>query len=329
MKNNQTTAQQQSDRVLPLSAADVQERLKDPNSLEFKQYNDCLLESVISFEEFVRLIRVIKREQRLVREAFEAKEGLHAEREQKNENKYYAELYLQQCRIPGDHHQARAEYTSTPATEAAKQLLSSLQASMAVLLATPQHTMNAAQLAAHHNKITANFNNQIAAALGPVVNMPVKINGVATSVPLVVPMMTSKPMASVPDILKYSPSLPRTSRFAAHASKSSVSYLATINKVREILEGNRDRFDKDGVNIDRDIQLTPLSFKATDKATRNRLDANPGVVEHLAENNFLQMGYSVSELPTLFKKRPMMIKKRPLLDEENDPKHLSKIRVTR
>lgn len=303
MKTKTLTPQLKLQRGLTLSAEDIQALLKDPNSWVSKLYNECILIAAITQHEFIRLVHLIMQEQKLAVQALENEEHLRAEREAEKESQYYAELYSQQVRGTNLIEQNEAQQFA----------LASLRLEMADLLAVPQHNMTHLQLAKHHKQITANFNNQIAAALGPAFKLPVNVNNSPQMLTLAVPQMTNKSIASAAEIVAHNPALSAelklkpslSNHFAKHAALACAGYLVTLNKCREILEHNREILSATGINID-DIQLNPHMVKIIDHATQSCLDANAGLLEKLIENNkyAIHTPPSLAKLPTLFAKDP-------------------------
>lgn len=308
MATNSSTSKQKADRGITPSNADIQERLKDPNSWESKLYDECLLVFDIKDYEMLQLARIITLEHKLAALELAAKENLRATRAQANESRYYAEIYSQQQIANAKQlNKLDGKADSSARLPAYQQLLSSLQNDMSTLLSISQQGMSMAQLAAHHKQVTANYNNQIAAVIGPILNVPVMVNNVAQNIALIVPQMASKPIASAADILNHNPAMPHTKRFAAHVTLAGMGYLAVLNKWRELLEHNREAMNKIGINVD-DLQLTPQMLKSIDSAARDCLNDHPQLLMHLLENNLRAMGKTsaLAQLPTLFAMRPSM-----------------------
>ncbi len=320
------TPQQKLERGQTPSAADILVLLKDPNSWVAKLYNDCLLVAAIKHSDFVHLVHIVMLEHKLAAQNMATHELLRAERAQARESKYYAEVYSEQQTTTRQQLE-KLEHRESERNPVLDQLLQSLKQDMTGLLAQPQHNMTKTQLAAHHKQITANFNNQVAAMLGPTIAMPVKVNNVVQNIVLAVPQMTSKPVASVTDILKHSPAAPHTRHFAAHATLGGMGYLAVLNKYREMLEHNRERLKAAGIDVD-DIQPTPQALKKIDTEVNIFLNENSQLLMHLLENNLRAMGKfeTAAKLPTLFATRPVMTagSSRDKDEEENAVRNIHK-----
>jgi hypothetical protein len=159
-----------------------------------------------------------------------------------------------------------------------------LKLEMTMLLALPQANMDATGLAAHHQQITTNFNNQVAAKLGPVITI--------AGLKLAVPQNNSKPVISAPQLLARNPALRHELNlnktfvhdYAKHVTNASMGYLAALNKWQEIRDHNHDAFIAAGIDID-NLIVTPQMLKGLDRAVKSSLDNNQGLLEHLLENN--------------------------------------------
>lgn len=320
MANKTMTSKQKADRGITPSDADIQEQLKDPNSWESKLQNECLLVTDIKHHEMLQLARIITLEHKLAALELAARENTRAARAQAKESRYYTEIYSQQQIANAKQLDKLDNKTDSSVHQPAyQQLLSSLQNNMSALLSISQQDMSIAQLAAHHKQVTANYNNQIAAAIGPILNVPVMINNVAQNIALAVPQMTSKPVASAADILNHNPAMPHNKRFAAHVTLAGMGYLAVLNKWRELLEHNREAMNTIGINVD-ELQLTPQMLKPIDHAARACLNDHPQLLMHLLENNLRAMGKTsaLAQLPTLFAMRPIMGAARKKDEDEHE-----------
>lgn len=280
------------------SAADIQVIINDPNHWMSKLLNECLLLADINEWQSIEYARLILREHKLETLALKKRAIHHLIHEQENEISYYAELYQ------------RATLTKHPyqrEAEAQRYLLASFKQEMAILLDKPQQHMSVQELAIHHQQVTANFNNQIAATLGANINVPVSLNNNTQPLSLVVPQLTSRPIASTTAILERNHALPATEHVVTHTTLAGMGYLAVLNKWREILEFNREELMKNGVNVD-DIQLTPHTLKRIDNATQTILQSNPKLLLHVLENNALSVEktYNIANRPTLFSTRLTM-----------------------
>lgn len=311
-------AQEKSQRGLPLSAADIQELLKDPNSWVSKLYADCMMYSAMAEHAFILFLELTMKEEAL---------ALSQEKASALEQQYREErMALQPSTVPNI-------FDVTPAQIPEFQSL--LQIELKSLLAIPQSSMTAAQLNQHHQNLTANFNNQVSAQLGPVVTL-------ASGTQLNIPQLVSPPAISASQVLQPNPGLAVTvnsnpgmqNAFATFHTQAETGHFAVLKKYREILNAN---------NID-DLQPVDKKemFRLIDSVVRHIKDNNQSLAEQLFYNNSLSLKLfsnnslnvnpiiqepmpSLSKPPAMFavtpyqliKDGPQFGKRRLLADEEN------------
>lgn len=304
---NNLTPQEKSARGLPLSTADIEALLKDPNSWIAQLYNESqLLAARLRIEltelAFIRYVEAMLQEDRL------ARAQLDASKENAREARAYASS-------PQPQLQPTVAATLAPSASMSE-TLDALMDEQKTLLATPQANMTQAQLTAHHQQVMTNFSNQISARLGPKLTLP--LGAGAKPVTLVVPQMASKPPAPLSLVMARNPGLNAMAKanpkvqegLVVHNAKASTGYFASLNKMREILEANREHLQKIGIDID-NINLTPAQMKHVDIETK--AGQTPGLINHLIENFKLSLAsmeakpeakQEKSTAPTPFKTTP-------------------------
>jgi len=323
------TPQQKTELGLTLSGADIQALLNNPNSWVSRLYNDCLLITAISVAQFIQILQCVMQQQTLLAQQLEIKELVRAERDSKAESRYYEELYT--LALSGK------LTAQQPSQSQLEPNLLALKLEMTTLIALPQTSMSAAQLATQHQQITKNLNNQVAVHLGTSITVPIYVKGASNTTPitLTIPSLNSKPAASAVDLVKLNPALGTQlaadegvrAGFARHAAKAGVGYLAVLNKWNEIAKHNSDAFKAAGIDED-NMNLSPSMLKNIDKAYQHCLNDNKGLVECLQKNNelaldaFLQPTIQQQNTPaaTLFttpKPTPGMSAKSTNIDEEH------------
>lgn len=303
------TAQEKSARGLPLTAADIQELLKDPNSWVSKLYQECLAIAFISELAFIRYLETAMRDAALRAELKESAAHVKHDAADKDFSDVNAEaLRLQQ-------QNAANATTSTAANDAVvftDIFLNMLEEQQATLLAVPQANMTTAQLITHHQNVTANFNNQIAAKLGPTITLPLGKGG--QPVTLVVPQMASKPAASAHHILSKNPGLNTTVQADADIREGFIKHIAlnvtgphaTIDQVKNILHANKALLREFGIEL-KHLTVTPSIMKFVDVSTEScRTD---DLVKHLMEN----ARHLIQQMPTLTVEPAMLERRLPSL----------------
>ncbi|VVC75524.1 hypothetical protein AQUSIP_08140 [Aquicella siphonis] len=280
-------AQEKSERGLPLSAADIQELLKDPNSWVSKLYAECQINSAMNEYAFIRFVENTMQEEylALAREA-------SADQERRDRTDH---LTAQPSVTPAifDTHPAQASEIKT-----------SLQIELNDLLAISQSSMTATQLARHHQNLTANFSNQVSAQLGPAVTL-------ASGRQLTVPQLASPPAPSAAQVLQPNPGLANQvtsnpgmqAAFATFHTQAETGPFAVFKKYREILDANHisDLGSMDKRELMRLIDSTVKLLQNNNKPLAEQLFYNNDLSLRLFSKNLNANPLVMDVLPSLTK----------------------------
>lgn len=259
-----------------LSPQDIEELLKDPNSWLSKLFATCQLIHAVTEKLFIDIIlsaqQAIQREEKRLTEAMaEAREHGRI---------MWERLNMSIALTP------QVSNDAINKTNEAYKLQLDIQ--LAVLVNTPQQKMTPVQLAAHHQMLIANYNQHIAAAIGPQIVLP-------NNIVLVAPKYI-EPVAPVIDIVRHNPGLMQRIKaepilqkdFGEQHAHAETGHLNYIHYLQAIFKENYDRLAQAKINVDSAI-LVQNTIKDLDAKAKGCMpkDLFTDLHKALAENNTL------------------------------------------